>query len=272
MALDHLLARGKPVMLVFTDPGCGPCAELLPELGRWQQEYAEKLTISLVGRGSVEENSAEVSQYGVGGVLLQEDWEVADAYKVDATPGAVIVGPEGTIQSPVAEGPDEVEELVARAVEAGAQLPLYFAAAQEEDDELEAPKVGEPAPELSLPDLTGNDVSLDDFRGEETLVLFWSPDCGFCQEILPDVKEWEAALPEGAPRLLVVSDGTVEDNKAMGFGSTVVLDHDYVVSDDFGVNGTPTAVLVDAEGRIASELALGTSEVLALARSVRPAA
>ncbi len=255
-------------MLVFTDPGCGPCAELLPEVGRWQQEYAEKLTISLVGRGSAEENRAEVSEHGVENVLLQEDWEVADAYQVEATPSAVVVSPEGTIGSPMAQGPNEVESLVAHAVGERAQLPLLRPAAQAEPEPA-GPKVGEPAPEVRLPDLEGKDVSLDDFRGEATLLLFWSPGCGFCQEILPQMKEWETASPEGAPRLLVVSDGTVEDNEAMGFSSPVVLDHDYAVSDAFGAGGTPSAVLVDAEGRIASGVVVGASAVLDLARSAR---
>jgi peroxiredoxin len=129
-----------------------------------------------------------------------------------------------------------------------------------------SPKVGEPAPELRLPDLEGRDVSLEDFRGEETLVLFFSPGCGFCNEMLPDLKEWEAASPEGAPGLLVVSDGTVEENEAMGFSSPVVLDDDYAVSDAFGAGGTPSAVLVDAEGRIASDLVVGAQSVLELAR------
>jgi methylamine dehydrogenase accessory protein MauD len=271
IALDQLRARGKPVVLLFTDPSCGPCAELLPEVGSWQQEYAEKLTISLVGRGSVEENSTEVSEHGVENVLLQEDWEVADAYEVDGTPSAVIVSPEGTIGSPVVQGPAQVRELVARAVEEGARLPLLFATARAEDEPA-APKVGEPAPELRLPDLAGNEVSLDDFRGQETLVLFWSPHCGFCQEILPDLKEWEAAPPEGAPRMLVVSDGTVEDNAALGLSSPVVLDHEYEVSDAFGAGGTPAAVLVDAEGRVATEMSDGSSAVLDLIRSGRPAA
>jgi methylamine dehydrogenase accessory protein MauD len=124
VTLDGLRARGKPVMLLFTDPDCEFCAELLPEVGRWQQQYAEKLTISVVGQGTVEENSAEVSEHGVENVLLQEDWEVADAYEIDATPGAVVVSPEGTIGSPVAEGPEEVEALVEQAVGANAQLPL----------------------------------------------------------------------------------------------------------------------------------------------------
>jgi thiol-disulfide isomerase/thioredoxin len=125
---------------------------------------------------------------------------------------------------------------------------------------------------LRLPNLAGNDVSLEDFRGEETLVLFWSPECGFCQEMLPDLKAWEIDPLAGAPRLLVVSDGTVEDNEAMGLSSEVVLDHTYAVSDAFGGAGTPSAVLVDAEGRIASEVVVGSSAVLELARSGRTAA
>jgi peroxiredoxin len=270
VALEDLRARGKPVVLMFTDPNCGPCAELLPDVGRWQREYAEKVTISLVGRGSVEENHAEASEHGVENVLLQDDWEVADAYQVEATPSAVIISPEGTVGSPLGQGPDAVEALVEHAVGVRAQLPLLHAHAGHAEAEPASPKVGEPAPEFRLPDLEGRDVGLEDFRGGETLVLFSSPGCGFCQEMMPDVQEFEAAPPEGAPNLLVVSDGTVEENEAMGFSSPVVLDNDYAVSDAFGAGGTPSAVLVDAEGRIASEVVVGAKGVLELARSGEP--
>jgi thiol-disulfide isomerase/thioredoxin len=275
VALDLLRARGQPVMLLFTDPNCGPCAELLPEVGRWQHEYDEKLTISLIGRGSAEENSAEASEHGVKNVLLQEDWEVADAYEVEATPSAVVVSAEGTIGSFLAEGPDEVEALVAQAVGARAQLPLLHPAgghAAQPEDEPDGAKIGELAPQVRLPDLEGKETGLEDFKGEETLVLFWSPECGFCQEMLPDLKEWEAAPPESSPRLLVVSDGTVEENEAMGLDAPIVLDNTYAVQEAFGGGGTPSAVLIDAEGRIASEVVVGASAVLELARSGRPAA
>jgi hypothetical protein len=39
----------------------------------------------------------------------------------------------------------------------------------------------------------------------------------------------------------------------------------------YGANGTPMAVLVDADGLIASELAVGANAVMALARSGAPA-
>ncbi|MDQ3792602.1 MAG: TlpA family protein disulfide reductase, partial [Actinomycetota bacterium] len=237
---------------------------------RWQREYAEKVTISLVGRGSVEENHAEASEHGVENVLLQNDWEVADAYQVEATPSAVIISPEGTVGSPLGQGPDAVEAVVEHAVGVRAQLPLLHAHDGHAEAEPASPKIGEPAPGLRLPDLEGREVSLEDFRDEETLVLFFSPGCGFCNEMLPDLKEWEAAPPEGAPSLLVVSDGTVEENGALGFNSPVVLDNDYAVSDAFGAAGTPSAVLVDAEGRVASEVVVGAAEVLELARSGKP--
>jgi methylamine dehydrogenase accessory protein MauD len=278
VALDGLRARGKPVMLVFTDPDCDVCMELLPDIGRWQQQYDGKLTIAVVGEGTVAENSAEASEHGLENVLLQEDWEVADAYEVDAAPSAVVLSPEGIISSPVAEGPEEVAALLAYAAGERAQLPLFQSAAghaaddEEDDDEPEGPEVGEPAPEIRLQDLEGRDVSLEDFRGEEVLVLFCSPGCGFCQEMMPDIKQWEAAPPEGAPRLLVVSDDTVEENKAIGLSSPVVLDNTDAVWDAYDVSGTPSAVLVDADGRIASRMAVGSEEVLELIKSGRTAA
>jgi peroxiredoxin len=128
------------------------------------------------------------------------------------------------------------------------------------------PKIGESAPDFSLPDLSGQTVRLSDFRGSPTLVLFWRPSCGFCQRMLEDLKAWEAQPPEGAPRLLVVSTDSVESNQAMGLRSPVLLDKEGMsIGRLFGATGTPMAVLVDAEGKVASELAAGAPAVLALA-------
>jgi peroxiredoxin len=128
-----------------------------------------------------------------------------------------------------------------------------------------AQKVGETAPVVKLPDLEGNTVELADFRGEETLVLFWNPGCGFCQQMLPDLKEWEGRAPEDAPRLVVVSAGSEEANREMGLTSPVLLDQQFAIGRAFGASGTPSAVLVDAEGKVASEVAVGAPAVLGLA-------
>ena len=83
--------------------------------------------------------------------------------------------------------------------------------------------------------------------------------------MLDDLKALEANPPEGAPNIFVVSAGTVEDNKAMGLRSTVVLDKGFNTGLAFGASGTPSAVLVDEEGKVASEVAVGAPAVLALA-------
>jgi uncharacterized membrane protein YphA (DoxX/SURF4 family) len=48
LTLEALRSSGKPVMALFTDPGCGPCNALLPDAGRWQEEHAQKLTLERV--------------------------------------------------------------------------------------------------------------------------------------------------------------------------------------------------------------------------------
>jgi peroxiredoxin/uncharacterized membrane protein YphA (DoxX/SURF4 family) len=256
LTLDSLLASGKPVMLVFTNSGCGPCTEMLPEIARWQEDLAETLTISLISGGEPEEHRAKSSEHGLRDVLL-EDGGVADEYEVRGTPSAVLVRPDGTIGSSIALGGEAIGALVAYA--------RGYAAAQREAMPERGPEPGEPAPDLRLPDLEGDTVDLEDFRGEKTLVLFWSPSCGFCQQILPDLKRWEGNRPEDAPKLLVVSSGAEEANREQGFASTVVLDGQFAVMRAFGADGTPSAVLVDEEGKVASDLAVGTSAVLELA-------
>jgi peroxiredoxin len=296
LTLDALRAPGKPLVLVFSDPGCGPCNALLPEIGRWQREHMTTVMIVPISRGTAEANRAKNAEHGVVHVLLQDDSEVADAYQVRGTPSAVLVNADGTVGSPLAEGADEIRALVARAaatpddVAEGSNaeartLPVVPAPAaavsgngsgngqnshvhdhdrDHDHAQPEVARVGDPAPSVRLPDLRGRTVNLAGMRGSRTVVLFWSTTCGFCDQILDDLKAWEADPPDGAPKLLVVSGGTRDANKAQGFRSPVVLDQGFSVGTAFGAQGTPTAVLVDAEGRIASELAVGGPAVLGL--------
>jgi peroxiredoxin len=270
--LQALRALGKPVVVIFSDPGCGPCTALLPEIGRWQREHATKLVVALISRGTVEANRPKASEYGLTHVLLQQDREVAQAYQASGTPSAVLVRPDGTIGSTLAQGADAIRILLDQTLSPGGLGSLPMAAqgngrgATATPRPPTGPKMGEPAPDFSLPDLSGKFVHLSDFRGSRTLLLFWRPSCGFCQRMLEDLKAWEANPPAGAPKLLVVSTDSVADNQAMGLRSPVLLDKDgMAVGRLFGATGTPMAVLIDAEGKIASELAAGAPAVLALA-------
>lgn len=78
-----------------------------------------------------------------------------------------------------------------------------------------------------------------------------------------------ARPPRGAPQLMVVSGGSIEENRALGLAAPIVLDQDFRVGRAYGATGTPMGVLVDGEGNIASTLAAGAQAVLALARAGR---
>jgi hypothetical protein len=99
------------------------------------------------------------------------------------------------------------------------------------------------------------------------MLLFWNLGCGFCQQMLPRLKEWEATAPPEAPRLVLISSGSNEDNQAMGLRSTVLIDPSGQVGGSYQAYGTPMAVMLDANGMIASNVAAGADEVMKLAAS-----
>jgi peroxiredoxin/uncharacterized membrane protein YphA (DoxX/SURF4 family) len=131
LTLDSIRSAGRPIALVFVDPGCGPCKTLLPDIGRWQSTLASSLSIVLVSRGKVEENLPASEEHGIADVLLQEDNEVAQAYGVAGTPSAVIVGADGRIASAAAAGSPTIEALIRLTLRrSGSPLQLHPSAAE----------------------------------------------------------------------------------------------------------------------------------------------
>jgi peroxiredoxin len=268
-SLAGLLERGRAVLLLFVGPACDPCLALVPEIAGWQREHAAGLTLVLVSSGPATDNRAKFGALDPGTVLLQADAEVATAYAALWTPGAVVIRRNGRLASAVAYGDAAVRGLVARAIAAG-DAPWVAPEERRASGGLALvrrgpPGPGEPAPPLARPDLDGREIDLADYRGRDTLVVFWQPQCPHCQRLAEDLRRWEAEPPRGAPRLLVVSSGSIEENRALGLRSTVVLDEGFTIGKAFGARGTPSAVLVDGDGRIASTVGVGARDVLALA-------
>jgi peroxiredoxin/uncharacterized membrane protein YphA (DoxX/SURF4 family) len=281
--LDAFCAMGKPVLLVFSDPNCGPCNALLPDLGRWQREHAARLTIAVISRGSADANRAKTAKLHLQYLLLQQDREVAGAYEANGTPSAVLVRPDGTIGSHVAAGAQSVRALLTATISDPAPssiqthpgsptpAPSAIIAPDRSDNGTAggrgwqpAPQVGDPAPPLALPDAANRLISLAAFRPSPTVVVFWNPGCLACEQMLNTLKAWEASPPPDAPTLLVVVEGTPKTERATELRSTVVLDPTLDVGRAFGARTVPSAILIDAEGRVASPLVTDPSAVIAL--------
>jgi hypothetical protein len=64
---------------------------------------------------------------------------------------------------------------------------------------------------------------------------------------------------------LVISSGSFDANREQGFRSRVLLDPNFAAGHVFSAGGTPSALMLDEEGRVASEVRVGASEVLELA-------
>jgi peroxiredoxin/uncharacterized membrane protein YphA (DoxX/SURF4 family) len=117
ISLSQLLAYGKPVLLIFTNPTCGPCVVLFAEVKDWQEAHSEQLTIALISFGTIKENFVNVARNGLGQVLLQQQREVAERYGANVTPTAVVVNTRGRIASPIAAGADEIRKLLTTVLE-----------------------------------------------------------------------------------------------------------------------------------------------------------
>jgi peroxiredoxin len=113
--------RGRRVLLVFTDPHCGPCDALAPDLVRLARQGAVSgLEVLVIGRGDPLENRHKAEQLQLSfPVVLQERWEISKAYGIFATPVAFLINKHGVITHDVAMGPAAITALAETAMAVG---------------------------------------------------------------------------------------------------------------------------------------------------------
>jgi peroxiredoxin len=240
----------RTALLVFMDPHCGPCTLMLPEITGWMAQHRETLSVWIISRGEPKPNRKKFGAYPPNQVLLLADLQFAQRLGTLPTPSAVLLRPDGRIGSTPAIGPDPIRALVS-----GMTAPTSNGL-----------HIGSPAPAFRLRDLEGALVDSTKLGKRETLLLFWNPACTFCQKMLPDLLAWERKSDPAAPDLLLISTGSPDENRALGLTSRIVLDPGrFTVGQAYGCVGTPSAVLVDAGGLIASDVVVGAEAVLALA-------
>jgi peroxiredoxin len=153
-------------------------------------------------------------------------------------------------------------------------------------DELEGrrvqsgPRIGSEAPGFSLPTFEGEQRSLNDLlqRGS-TLLVFSDPMCGPCVKLLSSVARWHTE-PASVVKPVLITSGDLASNQAALKGhnlGTALWDEQRGVAHGYGVQGTPSAVLVTEGGQIASQTVLGApainrlvGQITDIARAVAP--
>lgn len=264
VAFEHLLAEARPLLFFFVGPNCVPCKALLPEIEEWQDEFGERLNIVFVSSGKADENNDKFGGSRIKRVVLQKGREVAEFVNARWTPTALFVGADGLIASRPAVGDNAIRDLVGKIRAENLEAEFVYIANGNGAAPDRLPKIGEKIPEFSLKDLEGGEVSARTFKGKKTLVTFWSTTCPHCSNMMDELKEWEKHRAPNDPELLVFSDGDPDAHRSLALDSTLVLDKDYKTAEKFGMFGTPSAVLVNEDGTIVSETAVGAPNIWAL--------
>jgi peroxiredoxin len=115
------------------------------------------------------------------------------------------------------------------------------------------------APYFLLPRLGGGRLSLKEYLGRRVLLVFSSPECPACDRVMPALESLYGRSADFD--MVVISRGDPEENRAkvsaLGLTTAVGLQRGNEVSRLYRTFVTPGAYLIDEEGMIATEVAVG---------------
>jgi len=121
------------------------------------------------------------------------------------------------------------------------------------------PLVGGPAPEIALNNLQGQEIKLSDLRGNVVLLNFWATWCKPCKEEMPAMQASYEKLHDQGFVVLAVNEledtaKVAEHVRTHGHTFPVVMDHENVVANRYGVVGLPASFLVDRQGIVREKI------------------
>jgi peroxiredoxin len=126
-----------------------------------------------------------------------------------------------------------------------------------EQQGIQAPQEGLLAPDFTLTDLSGETVSLQDFRGRPVMVNFWASWCPPCRSEMPAMEAMYQEFRAADLEILAVNatyqdritdaEAFVEENQLT---FPVLLDRTGEVNQAYQVHSLPTTFFIDSRGVI----------------------
>ena len=119
---------------------------------------------------------------------------------------------------------------------------------------LNAAEIGSPAPAFTLQNDKGKEISLNDFTGKYLVIDFWGTWCGYCLKGIPKMKEYYSKYKDQIEFIGI----DCKDNKQAWLKAIAKYDLNWVnlfaenekITDEYGVEGYPTKIIIDMEGKI----------------------
>ena len=279
--------RGNDLLLIFFNPKCGFYSKMAEDLASLPIDGTNGRPIPLVvTTGDVEENRRLIEQFGIRGpVLLQEQMEVAHQLRAQGTPMGYRIDAQGRIASELTVGAEPLLELASLkasqlhkiegtgngSASHGKQVDPSLARSRLNRNGL---KAGTTAPDFRLPRLDDGELSLSDLQGRCVLLVFSDPNCGPCDELAPQLEKIHQERSE--IQVLIVSRRDAEATRAkatkLGLSFPVVMQDQWEISLKYAMFATPIGYLIDGQGIILKDVAVGVGPILALAAelSARP--
>ena len=243
-SLSALLALGRPVLLVFVNRNCRACHDLLPTVATWAT--TTNLTVRAITTGALAEHSATLAAHPDLPLTFAGEQRIAEQYLASWSPAGVLIDGTGRIAEPMAYGADAITALVTKATRP-VPLPRAWPALRFDAE---------------MPDgRVVSSASLTNPNG--TVVLAWASGCSFCGQLTGDLQAYQHSKPERGPDLVLVVRN--RDFISDRFGAAVVIDVEGRIGQTLGgLRGTPGAVWMTPDGRVAPYRMNGPFEVRAL--------
>lgn len=130
-------------------------------------------------------------------------------------------------------------------------------------------KTGAPAPELGALTLDDQPASLKAWQGKYVYLVFWSDSCGGCFAEMPSLQALYQRYQQDLVIVGINTDASAQRIRAvqqqMGLTYPQLRDQLNISSERYQLQGTPSAYLLDREGRLLAQ-SVGLQKPAALAQ------